>query len=247
MTDNSRASLVADLSLRTLSRAALGCVLGVTLLAAAVPARAGDADGDNNENVPLDTKIIRGFMEQLGLRQDGPGIAYGERPPLVIPPNHDLPPPEKSDAVVSHNPAWPVDPDVKRAKQEAALRRRTTMNPDAILQAEQSPLRPDQIAPGPKPQSRRIGDDGYRPSPNGSGAQLPPNQLNTSPNFFGKMFGKDTPETSSFVGEPPRTALTEPPPGYQTPSPDQPYGVGKAKPHVDTPQDYIMNHPVGTD
>ena len=93
MTDNSRASLVAGLSLRTLSRAALGCMLGVTLLAAAAPARA--ADGDDNENVPLDTKIIRGFMEQLGLRQDGPGIAYGERPPLVIPPNHDLPPPER--------------------------------------------------------------------------------------------------------------------------------------------------------
>lgn len=245
MTDNSRANSVAGLSLRTVSRAALGCVLGVTLLAAAAPARA--ADGDDNENVPLDTKIIRGFMEQLGLRQDGPGIAYGERPPLVIPPNHDLPPPEKSDAAVTHNPAWPVDPDVKRRKQEAALRRNANMNPDATLQAEQAPLRPDQIAPGPKPQSRRIGDDGYRASANGSGAQLSPSQLDTKPNFFGRMFGKDEPESKSFIGEPPRTALTEPPPGYQTPSPDQPYGVGKAKAHVDTPADYIMNHPVGSD
>ena len=33
MTDNSRANSVAGLSLRTVSRAALGCVLGVTLLA----------------------------------------------------------------------------------------------------------------------------------------------------------------------------------------------------------------------
>ena len=39
--------------------------------------------------------------------------------------------------------------------------------------------------------------------------------------------GKDEPDVGKFTGEPPRTALTEPPAGYQTPSPDQPYGVGK--------------------
>ena len=246
MTDNSRASLVAGLSLRTLSRAALGCVLGITLLAAAAPARA--ADGDDNENVPLDTKIIRGFMEQLGLRQDGPGIAYGERAPLVIPPNHDLPPPERTDAALSKNPAWPVDPDVKRRKVEAAQRRNVSMNPDATLQAEQSPLRPDQIAPGPKPRSQRVGDDGYRPPANGYGGPMMPSQLDTKPNFFKRMFGKDEPEIKSFTGEPPRTALTEPPPGYQTPSPDQPYGVGgKAKARAETSSDYLINHPAGAE
>ena len=35
------------------------------------------------------------------------------------------------------------------------------------------------------------------------------------------------PRSTRFTGEPPRTALTEPPAGYQTPSPDQPYGLGK--------------------
>jgi hypothetical protein len=242
MTDNSRANLAAGLSLRTLSRAALGCLLGATLLAAAGPARAEDGD----DSVPLDTKIIRGFMEQLGLRQDGPGIDYGERPPLVIPPNHDLPPPERTDAAVTRNPAWPVDPDVKRSKLEAAQRRNASMNADAVVQTEQAPLRPDQIAPGPKPKSRRIGDDGYRPPATGFSAPLAPSQLDTKPNFFGRMFGKDEPEVKSFTAEPPRTALTEPPPGYQTPSPDQPYGVGKAKPHVSTPQDYLANHPIGS-
>ncbi len=29
----------------------------------------------------------------------------------------------------------------------------------------------------------------------------------------------------TFTGEPPRVSLTDPPPGYQTPSPDQPYGI----------------------
>ena len=32
-------------------------------------------------------------------------------------------------------------------------------------------------------------------------------------------------ETGTFTSEPQRSQLTEPPPGYQVPSPDQPYGV----------------------
>lgn len=237
MSNRLRTRLTAGTSPRLVMRAAACCLLGAALFAAVTPARAADGD----ENVPLDTRIIRGFMEQLGLRQDGQGINYEERAPLVIPPGRDLPPPERSDAALAHNPAWPVDPDVTRAKQEAAAKRRGTMNPDAILQAEQSPLRPDQIAPGPKPRSRRIGDDGYRASANGSGSQLTPAQLDTKPNFFGRMFGKDAPEISSFTGEPPRTALTEPPPGYQTPSPDQPYGLN-GKDSAPKATNYLETH-----
>jgi len=44
------------------------------------------------------------------------------------------------------------------------------------------------------------------------------------------MFGGKKEETAKFTGEPPRSSLTDPPPGYQTPSPDQPYGLGKAGP-----------------
>jgi len=216
-----------------------GCLLGAALVATGTPARAGDGD----ENLPLDTRIIRGFMEQLGLQEYGPNIDYSERAPLVIPPNRNLPPPEQSGAALAHNPAWPVDPDVQRAKQEAAAKRKKHYNPDAIIQAEQRALRPDEMTPGPKPRSPRIGDDGYRPSPTGFSAPMTPAQLDTRPNFFGRMFGKDAPEISSFTGEPPRTALTEPPPGYQTPSPDQPYGVGKAKPQVKTSGDYYRDHP----
>ena len=36
-------------------------------------------------------------------------------------------------------------------------------------------------------------------------------------------------EYTPFTGEPQRSSLTEPPPGYRTPSPTQPYGVGKEK------------------
>jgi len=229
MTDYRRA-IAATLSLRTLSRAALGCLLGAALLAAASPARAGD--DDDSESVPLDTKIFRGLMNQLGLQRDGNGITYEERAPLVIPPNRDLPPPEKADAAVSNNPAWPVDPDVQQRKREAALRReaKTNGNADETLRKEWGPLPPDQLAPGPKPRStRRTADDSYR-SPNASSDQFDPSTRGPKPGtFFGKLFGKDEPDVSSFTGEPPRTALTEPPPGYQTPSPEQPYGVGKER------------------
>lgn len=36
-------------------------------------------------------------------------------------------------------------------------------------------------------------------------------------------------EYTAFTGEPARSSLTEPPPGYRTPSPAQPYGVGREK------------------
>ena len=114
MTDNSRADLAARLSLRTLSRAALGCMLGLTLLAATAPARAADGD----ENVPLDTKILRGLMEATRPADAmAKGINYEERAPLVIPPTTTLPPPERTDAVIANNPAWPKDPDVKRRRE----------------------------------------------------------------------------------------------------------------------------------
>ena len=38
--------------------------------------------------------------------------------------------------------------------------------------------------------------------------------------------GSDAEEKGTFVSEPPRNTLIQPPPGYRTPSPSQPYGVG---------------------
>lgn len=239
MTDMKRP---ADSTLRLLARAGLACAFGAALLITSVPARAQDSD-DKNASVPLDTKILRGFMEQLGLKRDGVGISYEERAPLVIPPNRDLPPPEKADAAMTRNPAWPVDPDVQRAKQEAAMEKKGRFaNADEALRFEQSPLRPDQMTPGPKPRSTRHVDDGYRAGPDGSSGNLTPEQLGVNNrSFFGKLFGKDDPVVARFTGEPGRATLTDPPPGYQTPSPNQPYGVvGKgAPPKADN---YAVSH-----
>ena len=238
MTDTLRTGLAATFSLRTVSRAAFGCLLGAALLVPGTPARAGD----NDDGVPIDTKIIRGILEGFGLRRDGSeSISYGERAPLVLPPTHTLPPPENSGAALANNPAWPVDPDVKRRKEEAAQERNVSMNADETLRNEQRPLRPNEIAPGPKPRTTRRTDDGYRASPNGSDDRLLPSQLGTKPGFWGKMFGKDEPDAGSFTSEPPRTALTEPPQGYQTPSPEQPYGVSKST-AAPKPENYLESH-----
>ena len=59
-------------------------------------------------------------------------------------------------------------------------------------------------------------------------AKLPPSELGYFGGLFtarGWGFGGYQNETGTFSNEPPRTQLTEPPPGYQTPSASQPYGM----------------------
>ena len=206
------------------SCAAFGLALGAAALLLSAPARAADDD------VSVDQKFMRSIMDGLGLKRDGEAtINYRERAPLVLPPSRDLPPPERSDAVTA-NPAWPKDPDVARRKAEAAMERDRNISDEREL--EQNPLRPDQLTPGGRAKSKKKQaqtDNGYDAPASGFGSQLLPSQLGTSTSsVFGTMFGGKKEETAKFTGEPPRASLTDPPPGYQTPSPDQPYGVGKA-------------------
>ena len=48
-------------------------------------------------------------------------------------------------------------------------------------------------------------------------------------NMFKTGFWAPKEEYTPFTGEPQRSSLTEPPRGYRTPSPNQPYGVGREK------------------
>jgi len=197
-----------------------GAVLCLTL-AVASPARAAD------EDVAPDTKFLQGILEGIGLQRDDKRITYQERSPLVIPPNRTLPPPERSDAVIANNPAWPKDPDVLRAKEEAARERsRALMSADEVIRRDERPLNPSQMTPGPKPRTRSVSTDRQAASTSHQlDARMTPSQLGYSGGLFSKMFGGKDDETAQFTGEPPRMSLTEPPRGYQTPSPDQPYGM----------------------
>jgi hypothetical protein len=201
------------------------CGLATATLLAAAPARAADDD------VPLDKKIMRGILEGLGLQRDGNGINYQERAPLVVPSNRTLPEPEKA-GVALNNPAWPKDPDVERAK-EAKRREQTGKLTSDVREEEQNPLRPDQLTPGRRPGERlhtARKDDDYQASPYGYGGALKPSELGYSGGMFGNLFGNRDNDAVRFTGEKPRASLTDPPAGYQTPSPLQPYGIGAAAP-----------------
>lgn len=224
---------------RLLLKSALALVLAAVVLAVPTFARAQD------ENVPLDTKIMRSIMEGLGFkRADQLGIQYDERAPLVIPPSTDLPPPQTPGAAIANNPAWPKDPDVARAevvRQQAANR-----DTFAEIEREKNPLPPDQLAPGPK--GPRTATRQTKQPADSSGAmgdedpRLTPSQLGYHGGLFswGNLFGgKDEEAKAKFTGEPRRTSLTEPPPGYQTPSPDQPYGFGKSENKAKADNSYV--------
>jgi hypothetical protein len=211
--------------------AAIGLAFGVAALMGSAPARAADDD------VSIDQQVYRSIMEGLGFKRDGEAtINYQERAPLVLPPSRNLPPPERTDSITANNPSWPKDPDVARRKAQAAMDKDRNISDER--EREQNPLRPDQLTPGRAKKQART-DDGYQPPASGFGNQLPPSELGYKGGLFGMFRGGSKEETAKFTGEPPRALLTDPPVGYQTPSPDQPYGVGKVAPK---PTDYYTTH-----
>ncbi len=205
--------------------AAAAVALALALAWSAGSARAEDDD----ENVPLDTKLFRQFMKDLGLSRSGDGqIEYRERAPLVVPPSRDLPPPRSEDEVTAKTAAWPKDPDVKRAKEHAAAEKARLKGNNSV-EEQMRALRPDELD---KPGRAAKGSDakGAGKTPEESSRPLMPSELGTkTKKLFGSIMSSFTPaqpEAEPFTGEPTRDSMTAPPTGYQTPSPNYPYGVG---------------------
>jgi len=201
---------------QVVSAAFLGFAL--TVLPAAIPAHA--ADNESSEPELLDTKILQHIMKGLGLKRDEDGIDYRERSPLVLPATKELPKPEQPTPA-SKVAGWPDDPDVKRVKQ----RRDIEKNRKAYVEGvDDRPLLPSQYSlPG--------GGSGSGGGTSGKSAEesaMPSSMKELgAKNIFSKVFGKDTDQYQTFTNEPPRSSLIEPPKGYRTPSPNQPFGVGK--------------------
>jgi hypothetical protein len=220
------------------SCAGLGLAAGLALLT--VPGPACAADDGNSDSTGFYNATFGRLLEGFGLQKgDGSNeIHYKERPPLVLPSSRDLPPPEKAEAAVA-TPAWPKDPDVKRRKLIEAQEKGRIVSD--VREHEQNRLSEAELTPGPKPRGvQSINTGPGRSGATDFGEVLSPSQLGYKGGMLGKMFhGKDE-DSAQFTGEPPRTELTAPPPGYQTPSPDQPYGVGQAPPKIEN--DY-MNRP----
>jgi hypothetical protein len=227
---------------RLTTRLSITAALGLALVAAPSLARAGDDD------VPIDTKIFRSIMSNLGLqRGDEPQINYQERGPLVIPPGTELLPPQKSDAAIAANPAWPKDPDIARAKAQAEMERKRNIEAEIDLEQNQH-MTPEQITPGARTNpalARRTSTKTYG---NVGDRKMSPSELGYTGNLFGTMFGAtDDRDAARFTSEPPRTALTDPPAGYRVPSPDQPYTSGKTKGAPKAADSYSTHGEVNSD
>lgn len=201
-----------------LKRVVTGAALtALVLCAGAAAARAGD---DDTETQGSHTSVYENMLQIIGLG-GGNNIDYNERSPLVVPPTRDLPPPAAN--VAPAVPDWPKDPDLAQ-KAKAKAKEKPKPHQDYVVESSR-PLRPGELnVPGVF-----TGDTGSRPANADPEAQQV-NPAITQPNkpslFSFNIFNNNKTEYATFTGEPTRGSLTDPPPGYMTPSPDQPYGVG---------------------
>jgi hypothetical protein len=192
---------------------------GLFLASASVPARAADSDNDSIWN--LDKKVWSEVRHGLGLRsEDDVDINYRERSPLVIPPSNDLPPPSSASAAQA-NADWPVDPDIKARKD----RKKAEANYDVDIDSWGNPLLPSELNKG----RVRASKNGRKETSDFDKAfeAFTPSQLGYTGGLFGMFKSEKKDEVATFKAEPPRTVLTEPPPGLQTPSSAYPYGATK--------------------
>jgi hypothetical protein len=204
---------------RACGRAALAGLLGAVI----VIGWAGQgARAEDDEEVLPDVKIMQHILKGLGLSRGDDGIDYRERPPLVLPATRDLPPPE-AEASANKTAGWPDDPDVKRARRIKLEERKRHAHVEGV---DDRPLRPDEMSKAPPPGQ----DDGQpRKTANESAKPMSPAELGSKSVFSWSNLWGSNEDYSTFTREPPRTNLIEPPAGYRTPSPNQPYGVGKEK------------------
>jgi hypothetical protein len=190
------------------SRAALCAALGIALVIAG-SAAVRAADG-GEEDGPY-KKFFNKMLSDVGLREPDAAIEYKERPPLVVPPSRDLPTPAAAGSPSAKSANWPSDPD---AKKRAADRDR---------KKERSMLAGEGAGPsGPTSQPDGTQQSGMWDKLTG----------------WTKSITGNNRESATFLHEPSRNALTDPPAGYRTPAAAQPYGIdGAADRAKATPKD----------
>jgi hypothetical protein len=200
---------------RALRLAVIALGIGVVMTAGA--ARAEDDEDDKT----FEEKIIEGIMAGIGgTNMENKGIDYRERSPLVVPPKLDLPPPAAASGDVKA-PNWPKDPDEARRKAAIAVRKKENKDPREASRI----LTPSELAVGKTAAPARTSNDPIQPGNSNTNPILSPSQLGYNGGFSG-LFGGSKTETAPFKGEPTRESLTQPPSGYQTPSPNFAYGTG---------------------
>jgi hypothetical protein len=193
-----------------IAKVMLGAAMAAVVVGATAPAaRAGDDDGTTQS-------LYDKFLSTIGVKDPDKTeyeINYSERSPLVVPPTRDLPPPKA--AGVTPAPNWPKDPDVIRRKTVNNDDKPQVRPYDSVMESSR-PLRPNELKTGRAATTV--------PAP-GTGEQSTPSQLGEQKKNFFSFDWMNKEQYATFTGEPTRANLTDPPPGYLTPSPDQPYGI----------------------
>jgi hypothetical protein len=212
--------------------------LGIGVMMTAGVARAQDDDDDDGKT--FEEKVIDGIMAGVGgTNMENRGIDYRERSPLVVPPKLDLPPPESAKSEIK-DPNWPKDPDEARRKAAIAARKKDNKDPMEAARV----LTPSELNVGRTAAPARTNDDPIQPGVTNN-PMLSPSQLGFD-GRFSSLFGGRKNEEAPFKGEPTRESLTQPPSGYQTPSPNFAYGTGPdSRKPIGTHTDVMTGKEVG--
>jgi hypothetical protein len=197
---------------------------GIGLLLVSGIARAQEADEDPDADKTFEEKIIDKIMKGAGATnmESANPIDYRERSPLVVPPKLDLPPPA-SVSKAAPAPNWPKDPDVQSRAAAAAARKAENKDPAQSAR----PLTPAEMKIGKTAKSKTNEPMGVASS---TPTMMTPSQLGAKVGLFGMFKGGSDTESKQFTTEPDRESLTQPPPGYQTPSSGYAYGTGPKEP-----------------
>jgi hypothetical protein len=195
-----------------------------SLIALTVAMTAGAARAADDEDKGFSDKIIDSIKTTIngGSNIDDGKIQYRERSPLVVPPKLDLPPPDKAAAAEAKASNWPKDPDEGRRRASAKKKKEEAGVFDGYFNSF-LPTKPGAVAAAPE-------------EPQGPPPPARPDNFTDRDNpvydrggnlwsGVGNFFGSKKTEVVQFKGEPTRESLTQPPAGYQTPSPNFVYGA----------------------
>jgi hypothetical protein len=207
--------------MKPISKLALGGALSLLALAGIAPGAARAESGESG--------IFGSMLKTLGIGGEN-SIEYRERPPLVVPPTRELPPPQAPGA--ARDPNWPAD-----AKTTAQPKKGNTVRDLDKLPVPQRPVEPS-VAGAPYPSGG--GSD--------TTAAIPqPQQPAPSGGFFSKLFsssGSSDKPATPMAAVPARKSLTEPPLDYESPAPGQPTGAAAASaPAKATPEGALQTQP----
>ncbi len=151
-----------------------------------------------------DTNPLNSMLGFFGMQfdKDSDGIDYRARPPLVVPPRFDLPPPKEA----KRDSSWPKDPDVA-AQRRAALASKTPapqITPNTRVEMSQREL---------EEHKGQLPSDG--PPDECQANAGTPICLYAPWNALKSIVTGLHSDTVQPGPEPPRKYLTEPPPGYR--------------------------------